>query len=99
MTIPAPGTASTAKPTKLNFAALKAKQHLHAIAILNFVANTRKTGKEKRSIGYLKGRLTILNNYWAKFADYHESIFEYAGDDTNMNDSYFTDDTFSTIEI
>lgn len=85
--------------SETTFATLKTKQHNFATSILNFINNTRKTAKEKRTAGYLRGRLAIINSYWEKFVGVHEQIISYASDEETITDSYFTDDTYSTIEI
>lgn len=73
------------------------RQEQNEISVLNFVANHNKTAKAKRTKGYIKGRIDLLNRYFNTFQQTHDDIMALA-DSSNNDDTYFTDDCYSKVE-
>lgn len=65
--------------------------------INNFESNFNKCLKAKRTKGYLEGRITGLEELWAKVCEADAKIEELRTD-ANEKDSYFEDNTFGTLE-
>lgn len=65
--------------------------------IANFANNTNKTGIEKRTQGFLSGRINLLNQYFDKFAANHYDMIAIATKD-DLKQEYFANDTYVEVE-
>ncbi len=63
----------------------------------NFEKNFKKCSKTNRTKGYLKGRITGLEDLWKSMCKVDGKIESLKTDD-NKNDSYFEDDRFGVLE-
>lgn len=59
---------------------LEIKQQLHTAGLIErFWENTIKSGKDKLSKAFLTTRLQLLESYWTRFVEAHNSLLAHDG--------------------
>ncbi|XP_017489296.1 PREDICTED: uncharacterized protein LOC108377541 [Rhagoletis zephyria] len=75
-----------------------------ALRITNFMTNTRKVAKDRRSAGYLTARKTLLESYWMEYNTCYEELRLFAataekGVDVTAVNEYLSKDDHSSVEM
>ncbi|XP_046145806.1 uncharacterized protein LOC123989172 [Osmia bicornis bicornis] len=71
---------------------------VHARLISNALSNFKKLGKANHTPAVIRGRLSLLKDYWNKFQATHIQIEVAATEEETRTNSYFSEDIFGNTE-
>lgn len=66
--------------------------------IRSFVSNYGKTPKERLTLGYIVSRTNGIKDLWLEYNTQHKIIVAKSTPESRLNNTYFTDDTYSQCE-